>query len=69
MVYSDIHQSNKTESSITLMPSMQDNMAHLQCRAYNSKLPNKYIEDVWTLEVLCKYVCVSVWVCVMYVVR
>lgn len=43
------------------MPTMEDNGVRLQCRAYNPKLPDKYIEDVWTLQVLCK--CFGVFVC------
>ncbi|KAH9387679.1 hypothetical protein TYRP_008872 [Tyrophagus putrescentiae] len=51
---SEFFETNKTESSITLMPTMEDNGVRLQCRAYNPKLPDKYIEDVWTLQVLYK---------------
>ncbi|KAJ6224210.1 hypothetical protein RDWZM_002755 [Blomia tropicalis] len=51
---SETIESNKTESSITLMPSMYDNKVELRCRAYNTKLPERYIEDVWSLHVVYK---------------
>lgn len=36
------------------MPTMADNNVQLACRSYNPRLMDKYIQDVWQLQVLCK---------------
>lgn len=50
---------NTTTSTISLIPSAQDNGDFITCRAENIRMPDSIIEDKLHLDVYCKFIKIS----------
>lgn len=46
---------NTTTSTLSLIPKKEDSGKYLSCRAENSIIPSKVLEDGWELQIQCKY--------------
>jgi len=45
---------NVTRSSLGLVPSIEDDGQKITCKAENPWVPRSFVEDSWTLHVVCK---------------
>ncbi len=46
---------NTTTSTLSLIPKKEDSGKYLSCRAENSIIPSKVLEDGWELQIQCEY--------------
>lgn len=47
---------NATRSTLSFIPRKVDSGKYLSCRAENSIIPSKVLEDGWDLQVQCKWI-------------
>ena len=50
---------NLTSSTLRFQPKVEDMGKILRCRAENPVMPASQIEDTWTLDVNCKFACIT----------